>query len=255
MPLCRDPLVSLLNSFGFNALRVPRKDYGPGSVLARSRDGTISLFGRVEDTFDFPKETSLQVTEALAGEQFEGATSANYRVSVAAKLLSDWISIATPSLASSFRGAKRISYQVKQTRLLSTSISNILRLLAEAEPTASLLLLNNARLFVIAEVLQAKELLLMAQNDAASTTAFSASLAPGQAGASANFELDTSKEASGVLRFVFKDYHTIGFKAHELEVANGEYRLSSTGKNLGLSHMAITNEEYVPIVFDGEPLI
>jgi hypothetical protein len=256
MPLCHDPLVSLLNSFGFNALRVPRSDYVPGSVLIRSGDGVVSLFGTIKDAFDVSDGVSLEVTKALAGEQFEGANSANYRIGVAAKLLSDWLPIATPSLASGFGGAKRISYQIRKTRLLATSVVSILRLLTDAEPTAVLLLLDRTRLFVVSEVLQTKELVLIAQSNTAGTVAFDASLISGVAAAgTASCELDASKAASGILRFAFGDFHTIGFKAHELEIAEGQYRLSTTGNKPGLSHLAPTDKKYLPIVFDGEPLL
>ncbi|HET7436860.1 MAG TPA: hypothetical protein VFN10_19280 [Thermoanaerobaculia bacterium] len=254
MPLCRDPLVTLLNSFNFNAVRVPRNDYRPGSVLVRS-DGSVSLLGAFDEVFSVASKEALPVTDAGAVAAFEGATSARYRGAIAARLLAEWFGAGSPSAASSVSGADRISYQIQQTRLLSTTVSAVLRLLADAAPSPALLQLEGARLFVITEVLQAKGLVVSAGRGAAGTLALDASLVPGtSARGTATVELDAGSASSGMLRLTFADYQTIGFKAHEVEIADGDYRLSPALKR-GLSHMATTPEEYEPIVFDAEPLL
>jgi hypothetical protein len=255
MPLCHDPLVTLLTSFKFNAVRVPRNDYVPGAVLVRSRDGSISLLGAFHEVFELASGESLPITEAGTAEAFEGATSATYRGKVAAKLLSEWLGSASPGVASGFSGAKRIRYEIQQTRLLSASLSTVLRLLKEADPSDSLLGLAHARLYVIAEVLQAKAVVLIADSGAAGGVTVETSMVPRtSARGSPTIEIDARRGTGGMLRLTFADYQTIGFKAHEVEITDGTYVLvAATAK--GLSHMAAPPEAYDPVLFEPDALL
>ena len=246
MPLCKDPLVSLLNGFGFNASRIPRRDYLPGSILARKRGQAVIFFGPLVKAFELPGATSLPMTEVARADHFEGAATAGYRLGLAAKLLSPWLPLQSPITAMGFSRAKRISFRIGRIKVLTAAIADILQFMAQSEPSPALMGLNDCSLFIISEVMQIKELSLVGGSEVESSALLGGQEMPG-------IKAEVGGTGEGLIRLILNDYHTIGFKAHEIEINNGEYKLAAGRKPGGLNHMARLDDEYNPIIFEGEP--
>lgn len=245
MPLCRDPLVAQLNSMGFNALHVPRTDYVPTTLLVVASGHAPSLFGSLSDAFEAIHPPDPIV--AAAG-QFSGATTASYRTKMGLRLACDWLGLTPAQLSGALDGAKRMTFRFSDMRLMSVTLAALNKVLMAAEPAAALLTLAASRLFVISEALQAKQFLLFTEGESAKGVSISASAIdalPVQLGVSA----DVSKAGSGLVVFNAAQYHTIGFKAYEIEMAAGDFRLVPKG-GTGLSHMTSGEDEYSPAVFD-----
>lgn len=243
MPLCRDPLVAQMNSLGFNALRVPRTDYVPNAVLVQERSGQASLFGTLDTCFD---GVVLPGSSISGAGEFAGASTASYKRKTALKIASDWLQSAT-DLSAAFGGAKRITFRFADMRILVAPLSALITSLLDAEPSATLLGLSEARLFVITEVLQAKEFLFLAEGESSQSVAVSgAAIDPATLKIEGN--IDAAKAGSGLLVFKAATHHTIGFKAHEIELFGGEFRLIQAAKSTGLSHMTESTKDYLPVL-------
>ena len=52
------------------------------------------------------------------------------------------------------------------------------------------------------------------------------------------FEVETSKASHGLLVFHSREYHSIGFKAYEVELLDGELRLRRSLEGTGFTHMS-----------------
>jgi hypothetical protein len=250
MPLCRDPLISQLNSLGFNALRVPRSDYLPAAVLVQQRDGMPSMFGTLADSF----EDVIQPSPVIgAAGQFSAATTASYKKKTALKIASEWLKLTATDLSGAFGGAKRVTFRFGDMRILSVPLGAISQILLAAEPTVALLGLAESRIFVITEVLQAKEFLFLAEGESRQAVSL-ASGAIDPAALKIDGTFDAAKAGSGLLVFKAAEPHTIGFKAYEIEVSGGDLRLRQSPTSSGLSHMASQDRDYVPTIF-GELLL
>lgn len=246
MPICRDPLVSQLNALGFNALRVPRVDYVPPALLTRASLSEPVLWGTLKAGFD-----GLSPPEPLESAQGQLSTTATaaYQKNTAIRLVADFLRINPLQLSGAFDGANRISFHLGKLRVLSTPLAKITDFLLAAQPTPALTALSRSRLFVITEVIQVKALTLVAENASMQRAAIAGSamdpLLP-----SADITVDAANAMSGVLVFNATVPHTVGFKAHEIELSAGVLGLVASRSSTGLSHLAGDEPTYEPVIFD-----
>jgi hypothetical protein len=246
MPLCRDPLVAHLNSLGFNALRIPRTDYVPTTLVFVERGNPPSLLGSFQEGFE--QVSPLESTIAAAG-QFSGTTTGSYRNKIGLKLACDWLKADPTSLSGALAGARKLTFRFGEMRLMSVSMAALINAIATSEPSPLLCSLAGSRLYVISEVLQAKQFMLLTEGEASKVAAIAVSaISPDRI--RADMSIDASKANSGMLVFKAAVHHTIGFKAYEIEIAGGEMRLVPNSGSLGLSHLADVEESYSPTLFD-----
>lgn len=88
---------------------------------------------------------------------------------------------------------------------------SIAALLPSGEPTEALLALPDSRLFVVHEVLQAKQISCLNENENQNATSVDVSVdAAAKSAAKAGLELNAEKGSLGLLVFSSKKHHTIG---------------------------------------------
>lgn len=246
MAWCKDPFISQLNAMGFNALRVPRLDYEPCKLLIRGGATAPTLFGSFADGFHGVNPPEFVIG---ASGQLAHAASGKYRRTLGLKLISDWLTSPIATFASAFSGAKSVSFRFEYLRLLSVPLAQLSQAIFEAEPTNALVDAASARLFVIGEVLQTKELVVVVEGCSANSLD---AVAPAlqESAAALEVSIDQSHTNAGVLVFRSSKQHSIGFKAYELEIANGGFRLTSSNAAAGLSHLSEGDQQFVPVLFD-----
>ncbi|MDX1966426.1 MAG: hypothetical protein SFV23_04575 [Planctomycetaceae bacterium] len=246
MVWCRDPLLAQLNALGFNALRIPRTDYEPCRLLVRQGKVPPSLFGSLTDGF-----VGVRVPEATVGAagQLAKAATAKYRRGIGLRMACDWLRATLSSLEAVFDEKSRVSFRFGDMRLLSVPLAALSQAFTDAEPAPALSDVPGARLFVIGEVLQAKEFVMIGEGG--STKGLAASpVAFDPAGPAVEVSIDSSLSHAGVLVFKANKFHTIGFKAFEIELSGGDFRLVPTAPSAGLTHLSEGQPSYEPIVFD-----
>jgi hypothetical protein len=204
------------------------------------------MFGSLPDGFINARPPAYEVGSA---GQLAKATTAKYRRGIGLKLASDWLSAAPANFGTIFDGTKRISFRFGSMRLLSIPLAVLSRTLADAEPTLALADVFGARLFVISEVLQAKEFLLIAEGDSAQAIALSP-LVLDPVGAGVEMSIDSSLAHAGILAFKATKHHSIGFKAYEIELSGGDFRLVPSAASAALSHMTEEEPTFEPVLFD-----
>lgn len=251
MPLCRDPFVANLQAQGFNALRVPRTDYLPGTVLFHVRKSSPERFGDLTDAFiDVPEFKT--VVSSQAGH-FTGVSTGRYRKNMGLKLVAQWLGMQPAAVEAVLGGFTRVSFHFDQMRLLSIDMASIATALLGAEPTGALLTLPDSRLFIVHEVLQAKQISCLNEVQTQSTASLSASVEAAAAVATkAGFDLNAEKAATGLLVFSSEKYHSIGFKAYEIEVADGDYHLRRPLEASGLTHLTEPDLAWEPVLLDDD---
>lgn len=253
MPICRDPLVAMLNSWGFNALRCPRMDYLPASVLTRTRNSRISFFGAWAEAFTAPE---VPVSHQASGMQYDGQTTGRYRSHIGLKLLTDWLGAVTGNLSSAVAGSHRLSFQLRDTRVMTISPAALSNALASAEPTDGLLDVSETRMFLLTDALQVKELVMVVEKEGTSAATMSVEAMPAvpAAGPRGTVETNFDRASEGLVRFRCEKFHTIGYKVCEVEIADGAFRLSPSNRPVFGVQMSNAEERYEPVVFEPEPL-
>lgn len=251
MPVCRDPLVASLRSQGFNTLRVPRKDYLPGVVLFQPRRDGLEVFGPFASAFG--DAAGLEIAESAQAEAFSGTTTSSYRRGVALKLASTWLGVPEAGLSSLFNGATKLSFRFGELRILTTSLAAVGERLLAAEPTETLLALPESRLFVVHEVLQAKRIFCLNEADRDGSVSMHAKETLTNM-AELGFEVEASKASQGLIVFQSREYHTIGFKAYEVEYADGGLHLRRPLDSTGFTHLDDEEAQPEPALFE-DPLL
>lgn len=250
MPRCQDPLITQLNALGFNALRIPRTDYEPTCLLVRQGEAVPVLFGSLDE--GFANVSKPEFTIGSVG-QLEKGSSAKYQRRLGLKFASDWLRSPLAKLDAMFAATKHISYRFGEMRLLSVSLAVLNQIIIKAEPTTALANVSESRLFLISEVLQAKEFILITEGD--STKAVTAqALALDAIVTNVEGSIDATHSQSGILVFKATKYHSIGFKAYEIEVAGGGFRLAPSGASSALSHMSQDEPSFNPVLFEEHAL-
>lgn len=251
MPICRDPFVANLQAQGFNALRVPRTDYVPGTILFHVRKSPPERFGELSDAFE--QAPTVEVIASSQADHFTGVSTGRYRRQMGLKLAAQWLGVPQAAVEAALGGFTRVSFHFAEMRLLSSDMASIAALLPGGEPTEALLALPDSRLFVVHEVIQAKQISCLNEIENQNATSVAVSVeAAAKSAAKAGLELNADKASLGLLVFSSKKHHTIGFKAYEIELADGEYRLRAPLKASGLTHLTEPNLACEPVLFEDE---
>ena len=247
MPVCRDPLVANLRAQGFNTLRVPRKDYIPGTVLFQPRSSGMEVFGTFASAF--LGVAAIKITESSKGATFSGTMTSSYRRGVALKLASAWLGLPEAGLRSLFSGANKFSFRFGDLRVLTTPLGELGASLAASEATDALLRLPESRSFIVHEVIQAKRIFCVNEEEGRASFGIHADETITEM-AKIGLEADSSKAAEGMIVFSSKEFHTIGFKAFEIEIADGEYSLRRSLKTSGFTGLDDEESNLQPAFFD-----
>ncbi len=249
MPFCRDPLVANLQAQGFNALRVPRTDYVPGTILFHVRKSPPERFGDLSDAFE--QTPPVQAIASSQADHLTGVSTGRYRRQVGLKLAAQWLGVPQATIEAALGGFTRVSFHFAEMRILSCDMALIASLLPGAAPTEALLALPDSRLFVVHEVLQAKQISCLNEIEHQNAASVSVSVeAAAKSAAKAGLELNAEKASLGLLVFSSKKHHTIGFKAYEIELADGEYRLRAPLETAGLTHLTEPDLAWEPVLFE-----
>lgn len=170
---------------------------------------------------------------------------------MAIKMAALWLGVPETMIEAFFGGFKRISFHFAEMRLLSCNLAGIASMLPRAEPTSALLALPDSSLYVVHEVLQAREISILNENENQSSASSSASYeAAARIAAEVGLELNAEKASHGLLVFSSERHHTIGFKAYEIALADGEYRLRAPLGSSGLTHLAEPDLKWEPVLFE-----
>lgn len=247
MPLCRDPLVANLKAQGFNTLRVPRTDYVPGTVLFQSRKGLLEYFGGFSSAFDvavaLPTRTSAQATH------FTGISTGRYRRQLGLKIACEWLGVPSGALDATFGKISRVSFHFGEMRLVTTELAAIAAFLDIAEPSLALTALPESRLFIVHEVLQARQISCLNEAEGQAASSFDLDAAKTTA-SQAGFSVNGEKTSLGLLVFSSDTYHSIGFKAYEIEIAEGAFQLKRALDTAGVPHLTDVDVAWEPVIFD-----
>jgi hypothetical protein len=133
MPLCRDPLVANLQAQGFNALRVPRTDYVPGTILFHVRKSLPERFGELGDAFE--QAPPVEVIASSQADHFTGVSTGHYRRHLGLKLAAQGLGLPQATIEAALGGFTRVSFHFAEMRLLSADMASIASILPGAEPT------------------------------------------------------------------------------------------------------------------------
>lgn len=187
---------------------------------------------------------------------YEGMTTSRYGSKIGLKLLADWLGPSAAGVTSGFLGAARLSFQIRGTRLLTVSPAAIMNALPEAEPSQALMGLNGARMYVITEALQMKRLTMIAENNTAGKVSLTVPATPGvpPAGARGEVTVEAEREQQGLVHFSCNQFHTIGYKVFELEIAEGGFQLIATKNPTDDMRMSSDEPNYESVLLDPEPL-
>ena len=247
MPICRDPLVANLRAQGFNTLRVPRKDYLPGTVLFQIGGNALEVFGPFSSAFK--SGSQVEVSESSKATTFSGTVTSSYRRGMALKLASAWLGVPEAGVRSLFSGATKLSFRFGDLRVLTTSLGMLGEHLAASEASDALMVLHESRLFVVHEVLQAQRIYFVNEVDGDASFGLHVKESLTEM-VDLGFQVEASKAAQGLIVFASREYHTIGFKAYEVEIVDGEFHLRRSLESSGFTRMSDEEERYEPALFE-----
>jgi hypothetical protein len=214
----------------------------PGSLIVRARRAEPVWFGALTDGFEIDSPAHEEVADS---SKYEGLSTASYCFGIAARLLGDWIG-SDATLSSGGGKEHRISFEIRGVRVVTMAPALLSNALFSADPRPAVIALDQVRLYAITEVIQARKIVMFADRSTKARGYLDLKPGPGHA---AKFEIDGSKAAQGVCALTFRQHHTIGFKAHELELFDGSYRLV-LAPSAGLTHANAPGASHEPVVFD-----
>src|ERR1051325_1767015 len=268
MPICRDRLLTYLNKDGYNVVRRPRGGISPLDLIGQTGSNPEWLGGLKtiwSSEIPVPKAGAEQPVAGVSLDERSFYT-ADLNFSVGSELLDhilQGLGASLPSLGFALNRRSRFSFKINEPKSVGVApleIGNFLKAgdLAVANPFVRRYFTGNeARAFVISEILRSCSVTLTADRD--KNTMASIQAVAVQDLLKADGALKASNVSSEAITFEGRQPVVFGFKAFEIVYLNGRWNVDRLDPDGALALLgAGTGDEGVPepkVLQQGQPLV
>ena len=234
--LANDPLVSILSSFGYNLVRLPKVAIKPLQVLSK-KGNELNQIGELSEVFKPGKRNPIpKIKKNQLVANISGFKSGNLKVGLGLSICRGILS----SLGASeyefdtiYQHAKSIAFQydnVLEDSIDSVNLDNFL-IAADINPYSIYVseLLESNQIHVITSTLKSKRLTIFPKNSKATKLELNVSKLQGFLGS--NINVFTDSQSSSALTFEGKTPLVFGFRATQLFYNKGSYITQKSIKN------------------------
>jgi hypothetical protein len=226
--LSNDPLLSLLRSFGYNVVRLPRSSITPLQLFTR-KDTQLYPIGPLQEVFVSRGNVSLpaiQENQPLA--TFSGKKSGELSTGLGLSVLGGIISAfggSIAGIAAKYKQAKSVSFQYEDVLEDSVMFAQLDRFLADADidPLSKCVgdLLESDQVYVTTSTLKSKKFTVIPQASKGGNLDIKAPEIQNLVGA--NVTITSDEESSSTITFEGKTPLVFGFQVWQLFYQKGKY--------------------------------
>lgn len=225
--ICSDPLVELLKSEGYCAVRLPRSDIAPLQIIARDRGGLAHLgdIGGLfhSDTATLPRVRGNEVSVTLSGRR-SGALKLGLGISLLSGILAA-MGGSGIDLSSAYRGGHKMALRFDEVLADSVDLIALDAYLGDADVlpharhTASLL--EADQLYVITATLKSRSIAVVAYDGRGVEVSLDVTAAAGLAGGAVTVAGDSA--SGGGITYRGRTPLVFGFRAVRVLYHDGCY--------------------------------
>jgi hypothetical protein len=225
-----DPYTSLLKSFGYNAVRLPRANIKPLQVLSKN-GGDASYFGELTTVFrprennDTPIPKTIDNTPAA---NISGQKSGDLSVGLGLSILGNIITAMGGSalgLDSKYQQARTVSFQYQDVLQDLVETAALDKFLGQADintsATTAANLLEADEVFITTSTIKSKKLTIYAKASKGADTQVDVHTIQGIVGS--NVKVSTHSQDSSAITFEGPTPLVFGFQAVQLFYDRGQY--------------------------------
>lgn len=225
---CKDPFVTYLKSFGYNAIRLPRASVSPLQVLAKSGKD-LTWLGDLADVFQVQTAEALPPIERdSVASGISGQRSGEVSIGLGLSLLGGIISALGGSkigLEVGYKRAKSAVFEFPEVVSDSVSVVKLDRFLgaSDVNPNAVAVakMLEADQIFVITTTIKSKKFTVEAKDKSGSDVAVDVPVIQNAVGATV--KVSSSSDQTGKVTYEGAAALAFGFQAVQLFYENGAY--------------------------------
>jgi hypothetical protein len=243
--ICKDPVLTYLNSSGYNVVRLPRAGIEPLDVLGR--DGkSLEKLGSIAEVWT-SSNPAPQPGAPMPVAGLNGKTTADLDIGVGLKLLAGALSglgaaVGLPTLGLAYKDAKSVQFTIQNAASVSISEFAIGKFLS-----AGRLDLTNpfvvgyfgneeTQEYILMDVLKANSISVTAKDDSGTEIKLDIPALQNVVGANVNVKVGTSSQREIV--YEGSTQITFGFKAFEALFEDGTWKVRGAAATAGLAYGA-----------------
>lgn len=229
MAFCNDPSITFLNKFGYNVVRLPRKDISPMDVLGK-RD-SVERLGRLSAIWKTAAaEPAVSAPQPVS--DVEGQKSQDLELSIGLKVLENalkGLGAAVPSLNFAFKQARKVQFTYTNVTSASVEPLDVGNYLASGDlntnnaAVAPYFLDEDAHAFLIVDVLRSDSISVTAKSESGVETTLDVPAIQGVVGV--NIGVKPGSAGSSTITFKGPEPITFGFKAFIIAYSDGRWTL------------------------------
>jgi hypothetical protein len=224
-----DPYTSLLKSFGYNAVRLPRSNIRPLQVLSKN-GGDASYFGELTTVFR-PRDSNTPIPMSVdntPAANISGQKSGDLSVGLGLSILGNIITAmggSTVGLDSKYQQAKAVSFQYQDVLQDVVEPAALDQFLGHADinPSSNTVtnLLEADEVFITTSTIKSKKFTIYPKSSRSADTQVNISEIQGMVGA--NVKVTSQSHDSSAITFEGPTPLVFGFQAVQLFYDRGQY--------------------------------
>lgn len=265
----KDPALTYLSSFGYNVIKLPKSDFSPLMVLARSNK-SLQRVGQLTSVFKPGASPLPTISANNAAASISGQRSSDLKVGIGLSILGGLISAlggSTLGLSASYQKARTIAFELADVVEDRVDFGQLDAFLADADgqpfsPTISRLL-EDDEIFVTTAVLRSNKVLVEGKTEGGHGLALDIPIV--QQAVGGKLELKLASGSQSKIYYEGDQPLAFGFQAVRVIMENGVFQYAKFAKNkpenaamsavIAMVGMGTNGEEESPLYLQVDGLV
>ena len=245
MGICKDPVLTYLNSSGYNVVRLPRAGIEPLDVLGRDGN-SLEKLGSITEVWTSSNQAP-QPGPPMPVAGLNGKTTADLDIGVGLKLLAGTLTglgaaVGLPALDLAYKNAKSVQFTIRNAASVSISEFAIGKFLSTGRldltnPFAAHYFGNEeTQEYILMDVLKADSISVTAKDDSGTEIKLDIPALQNVVGANVNVKVGTTSQREIV--YEGRTPITFGFKAFEALFEDGSGKVRGAAATAAMAYGA-----------------